>query len=73
MDMANNPVGLDATVAWYGFGLFLYAVFDLLFLTAFYKSGLQGWKIIYLCSNPYGFSHGSDRSYCPHTGIYLDG
>ena len=28
LGIANNPVGLDATVAWYGFGLVLYAVFD---------------------------------------------
>ena len=31
MNIANNPVGLDATVAWYGFGFILYAVFDLVF------------------------------------------
>ena len=41
LKIANNPVGLDATVAWYGFGLFLYAVFDLVFLTAFYRSGYK--------------------------------
>lgn len=41
LKIANNPVGLDATVAWYGFGLLLYAVFDLVFLTAFYRSGYK--------------------------------
>ena len=52
MNMANNPVGLDATVAWYGFGLFLYAVFDLLFLTAFYKSGYKAGKAFILAAIP---------------------
>lgn len=41
LKIANNPVGLDATAAWYGFGLCLYAVFDLVFLTAFYRSGYK--------------------------------
>ena len=52
MNMANNPVGLDATVAWYGFGFFLYAVFDLLFLTAFYKSGYKAGKAFILAAIP---------------------
>ena len=55
MDMANNPVGLDATVAWYGFGLFLYAVFDLLFLTAFYKSGYKVGKSFIFAAIPMVF------------------
>lgn len=33
LNIANNPVGLDATVAWYGFGFIVYAVFDFIFLT----------------------------------------
>ena len=52
MNMANNPVGLDATVAWYGFGFFLYAVFDLLFLTVFYKSGYKAGKAFILAAIP---------------------
>lgn len=52
INMANNPVGLDTTVAWYGFGLFLYAVFDLLFLTAFYKSGYKAGKAFILAALP---------------------
>ena len=55
MNMANNPVGLDATIAWYGFGLFLYAVFDLLFLTAFYKSGYKAGKAFILAVLPMVF------------------
>ncbi len=52
MNMANNPVGLDATVAWYGCGLFLYAVFDLQFLTVFYKSGYKAGKAFILAAIP---------------------
>ena len=55
INMANNPVGLDATIAWYGFGFFLYAVFDLLFLTAFYKSGYKAGKAFILAALPMVF------------------
>ena len=55
MNMANNPVGLDATIAWYGFGFFLYAVFDLLFLTAFYKSDYKAGKAFILAALPMVF------------------
>lgn len=41
LNIANNPVGLDATVAWYGFGFIVYAVFDFIFLTTSYKSGYK--------------------------------
>ena len=41
LNIANNPVGLDATVAWYGFRFIVYAVFDFIFLTTFYKSGYK--------------------------------
>ena len=52
MNIANNPVGLDATAAWYGFGFILYAVFDLVFLTAFYKSGYKVGKSFLLAAIP---------------------
>lgn len=52
LNIANNPVGLDATVAWYGFGLILYAVFDLIFLTNFYKSGYKAGKAFILAAIP---------------------
>ena len=52
LNIANNPVGLDATVAWYGFGLILYAVFDLIFLTSFYKSGYKVGKSFILAAIP---------------------
>ncbi len=41
LHIANNPVGLDATVAWYGFGFLLFAVFDAVFLTSFYRTGYK--------------------------------
>ena len=52
MNISNNPVGLDATVAWYGFGFFLYAVFDLAFLTTFYKSDYKVGKTFILAAIP---------------------
>ncbi|HIZ76748.1 MAG TPA: ABC-2 transporter permease, partial [Firmicutes bacterium] len=55
MNIANNPVGLDATVAWYGFGFFLYAVFNLAFFTAFYKSGYKVGKSFILAAIPMVF------------------
>ena len=55
LHIANNPVGLDATAAWYGLGLTLYAVFDLIFLTAFYKSGYKVGKSFLLASIPMVF------------------
>ena len=55
LNIANNPVGLDATVAWYGFGLILYAVFDLVFLMTFYKSGYRVGKSFILAAIPMVF------------------
>ena len=52
LGIANNPVGLDATAAWYGMGLMLYAVFDLVFLTSFYKSGYRAGKAFLKASVP---------------------
>lgn len=52
LDIPNNPVGIDATVAWYGFGLVIYAVFDLVFLTTFYKSGYRAGMAFILAAIP---------------------
>ena len=38
LGMGGNPVGLDATVAWYGMGLMQYAVFDGIFLPVYYHT-----------------------------------
>ena len=50
--MENNPVGIDATVAWYGFGLIIYAVFDLVFFPAYYKNGYKAGKAFVLAAIP---------------------
>ncbi|HIT66913.1 MAG TPA: ABC-2 transporter permease, partial [Candidatus Merdisoma merdipullorum] len=73
MNIANNPVGLDATVAWYGFGFILYAVFDLVFLTAFYKSGYKVGKSFVLAAIPMVFLMASIEatSYVPAL-VWLD-
>ena len=52
LHIANNPVGLDATLAWYGFGLIVYAIFDLVFLSTFYRSGYKAGKAFILAAIP---------------------
>ena len=52
LHMANNPVGLDATVAWYGFALVIYGVFDLVFFPAFYKNGYKAGRSFVLAAIP---------------------
>ena len=52
LGVPNNPVGLDATLAWYGFGLMIYAFFDLIFLPAFYKSGYKAGRAFVIASVP---------------------
>ena len=52
LHIENNPVGLDATLAWYGFGLIVYAVFDLVFFPAFYKNGYKAGKAFIFASIP---------------------
>ncbi len=48
----NNPVGIDATIAWYGFGLIIYAVFDLVFFPAYYKNGYKAGKAFVIAALP---------------------
>lgn len=52
LGVPNNPVGIDATLAWYGFGLMIYAAFDLAFFPAFYKSGYKAGKAFIVASVP---------------------
>ena len=52
LEIENNPVGIDVTVAWYGFGLIIYSVFDLIFLPSFYKSGYKVGKAFILALIP---------------------
>lgn len=66
LGVPNNPVGLDATLAWYGFGLMIYAAFDLAFFPAFYKSGYKAGKAFIVASVPHaaGDDHrGKHRAY----------
>lgn len=37
----GNPVGIEANAAYYGFGLTLYGIFNLVFFTQFYKTAYQ--------------------------------
>ncbi|MGC6770327.1 ABC-2 transporter permease [Enterococcus sp. LJL51] len=37
----GNPIGIEANVAYYGFGLIVYAVFNLFFFTEFYKTAYK--------------------------------
>lgn len=37
----NNPVGIDPNFAYYGFGLIIFTVFNILFFTEFYKTAYK--------------------------------
>lgn len=37
----SNPVGIEANVAWYGFGLMIFGVFNLVFFTEFFKTACR--------------------------------
>ena len=52
LQIENNPVGIDATAAWYGFGLTIYAVFDLVFFPVYYKSGYKAGKAFVIAAVP---------------------
>lgn len=52
LKIPNNPVGLDATLAWYGFGLLVYGVFDWVFLTSFYQNGYRVGRAFLLACIP---------------------
>ncbi len=52
LEIPNNPVGLDPTVAWYGCSLLLYAVFDWIFLPAFYRSGYRAGRAFLIAMPP---------------------
>lgn len=52
LHIGNNPVGIDPTAAWYGFGLVIFAVFDLIFFPAFYKSGYKAGRAFIMAFIP---------------------
>lgn len=37
----GNPVGMEPNAAWYGFGLMVYGIFNLVFFTQFYKTAYK--------------------------------
>jgi hypothetical protein len=37
----GNPVGMEPNIAWYGLGLMVYGVFDLVYFTRFYKTAYK--------------------------------
>ena len=52
LSIPNNPVGMDATVGWYGFGFIIFSVFDLVFFPTYYKSGYKAGKAFLLAMIP---------------------
>lgn len=52
LEVENNPVGIDATLAWFGFGLMIYGVFDLVFFPAYYKNGYKAGRAFVIAATP---------------------
>ncbi|MDI9440981.1 MAG: ABC-2 transporter permease [Bacillota bacterium] len=48
----GNPAGIEANVAYYGFGLMAYAIFNLVFLTEFFKTGYKAGRAFLLAVVP---------------------
>lgn len=48
----GNPAGIEANVAFYGFGLLIYAVFNFVFLTQFFKTAYKAGKAFLLAIVP---------------------
>ena len=49
---AGNPAGIEANVAYYGFGLIVYALFNFVFLTEFFKTGYKAGRAFLLAVTP---------------------
>lgn len=52
LHIPNNPVGMDPNLAWYGCGLLVFAVFDMIFFPAYYQSGYKAGKSFLLAMLP---------------------
>lgn len=52
LDIPNNPVGMDPTISWYGMGLIIFGVFNLIFFPEFYKTGYKAGKAFILAMIP---------------------
>lgn len=48
----GNPAGIEANIAYYGFGFMIYAVFNLIFLTQFFKTAYKVGKAFILAIIP---------------------
>ncbi|MDL2235211.1 ABC-2 transporter permease [Christensenellaceae bacterium OttesenSCG-928-L17] len=48
----GNPAGIEANVAYYGFGLLVYAVFNIIFLPQFFKTAYKAGKAFLLAVIP---------------------
>lgn len=48
----GNPAGIEANVAYYGFGLMTYAIFDIIFLPQFFKTAYKAGKAFLLAIIP---------------------
>ncbi|HPT82979.1 MAG TPA: ABC-2 transporter permease [Limnochordia bacterium] len=48
----GNPAGIEANLAYYGFGFLVYAIFNLVFLTEFFKSGYKAGRAFILAIIP---------------------
>ncbi len=52
LEVGNNPVGIDATIAWFGFGLMIYGIFDLIFFPAYYRNGYKAGRAFIIAAIP---------------------
>jgi len=48
----GNPVGIEANVAYYGFGLMIYALFNVLFVTEFFRTAWKAGKAFLIALIP---------------------
>lgn len=49
---SSNPAGIEANVAYYGFGFMIYAIFNLILLPQFFKTGYKVNKAFILATIP---------------------
>ena len=41
INVVSNPVGMEPNAAWYGFGLTIYGIFNLVFFARFYRTAYK--------------------------------
>lgn len=52
----GNPAGIEANVAYYGFGLIIYAIFNVIFLPQFFKTAYKAGKAFLIALIPATFA-----------------